>query len=262
MPLTFLPFRFPFLPRVACAFQCRAGGLEAAMPATALNSPALFDKNTEHDNISLEVSGAGAITQRNRAALARSLGVHAFAELRQVHGVRMVFDPAPQNPGTAPHDEADGLSTSQVGLALMIKTADCQPILLAEKKSRFVAALHVGWKGNALAFIPQAIAALCQHYECRPADMCAVRGPSLGPGAAEFVNFEQEWPQGFAPWFDQQRKVMNLWQLSYDQLCLAGIPEQSIFSLDMCTYSLPALFYSYRRSQRTGRQGSFIWLCE
>jgi copper oxidase (laccase) domain-containing protein len=52
---------------------------------------------------------------------------------------------------------------------------------------------------------------------------------------------------------------MDLWRLTRSQLETAGLLPERIFSLDLCTYSLPGDLFSYRRDPRCGRQGSVIW---
>jgi hypothetical protein len=100
----------------------------------------------------------------------------------------------------------DALATSVPGLALGIKTADCQPVLLAHESGRFVAALHVGWRGNVQNLPGSAVARLCAHYGCAPAELFAVRGPSLGPQAAQFTNFETEFGPRFREFLTPSRR--------------------------------------------------------
>lgn len=251
MALIHIPFRFPGIEGVRCAFLVRPAG-----------------------NISLETAASpeeAAETRERRRSLAGDLGLENFAEVRQVHGTDMVFDPAAQSPDDPPSFEADGMATDRAGMALLIKTADCQPILLADDAGRHIAALHAGWRGNRLDYPGLAVARFCERYSLRPDRLCAVRGPSLGPAAAEFVRFEEEWGEKFRPWFDEARRTMNLWRLTRDQLTAAGLRPDRIYGLDLCTWSLPEMFFSYRRFRNAGsetgggsrfsngRQGSLIW---
>lgn len=241
MQLDLIPFRFPGLPHVHCGFGTRVLG-----------------------NLSLDVAGAGDAERERRAALCARLGVEAFAEARQVHGVCTLFEPAAQDPELAAVTEADGLATARPGLALMIKTADCQPILLAHTGGRFVAAIHSGWRGNRQDYPRIAVEECCAHYGADPADVWAVRGPSLGPAASEFIYFDREWGGAFLPWYNAGRRTVDLWRLTRDQLLRAGIPEGQILSLDLCTFENSWLFFSYRHARALGsadgRQGSFIWM--
>ena len=269
-----LPFAFPGIPSVRCLFSTVATrNLSGTAETTA--------------------DGVHCVARRKHA-LARAFGLRQWAELHQVHRDDFVLapehladvnswadsgpdsctgesaNPAPSGATAfpavltepdqfAPYANADGQHTSQPGVGLVIKTADCQPILLAHKSGKAVAAIHVGWRGNVMNFPATGVARFCAEYGFALHDVLAVRGPSLGPGAAEFINFDREWPQEFAQWFDTDTRCMNLWELTRHQLQSAGIPAGNIFSLDLCTHSLPGLFFSYRR-KHTGRQASVIWI--
>jgi sulfite reductase alpha subunit len=146
------------------------------------------------------------------------------------------------------------------GNKLSIKTADCQPVLVAHKEGRHIAAFHIGWRGNRLRFLQSGIAAFCGRYGLDARDLLAVRGPSLGPQRSEFVNYGKEWGPDFANWFNARDKTMNLWRLTRDQLLETGLPDEGIFGLDLCTASMPDSFFSYRRDGICGRQANVIWI--
>ena len=248
--MSFIPFDFPGVPWVRCAFQTRTGGL----------SQPPFDEG----NIAYSVGDEPLTVSGNRIRFVSRLGISRIAELQQVHGDHMVFEPeaAPLKCTAVPpvFPEGDGLATSERGLGLVIKTADCQPILISHRSGQYVAALHVGWRGNRIGFIESGIRAFCDRYGLQARDLVAVRGPSLGPDHAEFVHFEQEWGADFAAWYRERDKTMNLWQLTHDQLRAAGLPEESLFTIDICTYTDAEQFFSFRRERVCGRQGSVIWI--
>lgn len=234
-----IEFAFPGLPNVGCAFTSALTGNLSL---------------TEQ----LDAAERGKVPQ-TRAALLQRLQIERWSELKQVHGDGFIENPAPTPVEEAPSLEADGASTARANLALVIKTADCQPILLTNTKGTAVAALHVGWRGNVINFPASGVRAFCNAYGLHPSEVLAVRGPSLGPSAAEFVNFEREWPPKFRAWFQAETKTMHLWSLTKHQLQQVGLLPSHIFSLDLCTWSLPHVFYSYRRGH-ADRQGALIWL--
>ena len=243
LPAGVLPFRFPHVAGVCCLFTGAGFG----------------------DMVLHNAAGTvqEAAVQRRRTLMALA-GATRWAELYQVHGTELCLPVASmrlaqQGIFEEPLPRADGHATAERGVALCIKTADCQPLLLAERNGRFVAALHVGWRGNAAGFIESAVARLCTFYGCTPQDLLAVRGPSLGPGHAEFIHFPKEWPAGFDAWFARATNTMNLWALTKAQLMQAGLAEENIYALDMCTYALHPSFYSHRRGD-AGRQVALICL--
>lgn len=220
-------------------------------------------------NISFNAGDDPAATAAARASLLDALrprGLSTWAEVRQVHGDALADEP-PAPPASALADyrmeaspEADGMLTATPGKGLLIKTADCQPLLLAHRSGRYVAALHVGWRGNRCGLPASGVRRFCARYGLDPADIFAVRGPSLGPARAEFVNFASEWGDGFRPWFDAERHCMDLWGLTRSQLGSAGVPPEQIFGLDICTSLNAEHYFSHRHDPRSGRQASIIWI--
>lgn len=230
----FIPFAFPGLPDVRCVFTTRLAG-----------TLSLSGKTGEE---------RGAVIAARRS-LCGELGLDAWSEVRQVHGDTLVLNPDIAPVDAEPGVEADGLATDRRNHALAVKTADCQPILLAHPAGP-VAAVHAGWRGNSLRFPESAVATFCREYRLDPVDVHAVRGPSLG--YAEFLNFAHEWPTDFAPWYDRETRCMDLWSLTRRQLGDAGLRAKNIHSLDLCTYSCNALFFSHRRKD-SGRQMALVW---
>lgn len=249
MALSFIPFAFPGAPGVRCAFQTRDWGVSEGPYGGG--------------NIAYTVGDDPLRVSANRLDLAASLELAEIAELDQIHGDTLVFDPPPSplerfvEPPAFP--KGDGLATDKPGIGLIIKTADCQPILLAHTSGRYVAALHAGWRGNRCAFPTSGARRFCQQYGLDPREVLAVRGPSLGPDKAQFTNFSQEWGPNYAPWFDAPGRTLDLWSLTRRQLEDAGLLPRHIFGLDLCTMSNPQ-FFSYRRQRGCGRQASLIWI--
>ncbi|WP_457570790.1 polyphenol oxidase family protein [Desulfovulcanus sp.] len=240
-----IKFSFPGLKNIICVFGTRLGG-QSQGPYTA-------------NNISLEVGDDPQNVLTNRQKLKQDLGFNKWIELKQIHGIDIHFDLDEESLQEIKR-EGDGLATQKKGTGLIIKTADCQPIFLAHKSGRFIAALHCGWRGNRADFPVIGVQEFCTHYHIPPAEVLAVRGPSLGPCCAEFLDFSQHWPQEFAPYFNPENQCMNLWALTRDQLQKAGIRSENIFSLDLCTKCLQELFFSYRREKICGRQANVIFM--
>lgn len=225
-------FQFPDIPAVACVFSGREANVAS---------------RTERNALLRGLAGKGMVD---------------MAECRQTHKDGIILEPVPRpygaNAGNLP--EADGMMSSRPGLGLMIKTADCQPILLTDSAGAHIMALHVGWRGNRINFPATAIKTFCDQYRITPQEIWAVRGPSLGPASAEFVNFDSEWGPEFHDWYYPRSRTIDLWRLTRHQLEAAGVPAHQIYGTDICTYSNPDSWFSYRRDKSAGRQGSLIWI--
>ncbi|WP_031484500.1 polyphenol oxidase family protein [Maridesulfovibrio frigidus] len=244
--IEYIPFVFPGIENVSCAFTTRMGGV--------CEPP--FDQG----NISFDVGDDPYAVRANRTALAASLGLSHWHECMQVHGDILHFEPKPQSAEEVAELEGDGFTTALRGHGLVIKTADCQPILIAHKNGDFIAALHNGWRGNSINYPGKSVARICDHYGCSPKDLLAVRGPSLSPALSEFVNFSSDFEPGHDSYFDDETKTVDLWKLTHDQLAGAGLKPRNIFGIDMCTYCMNETFFSYRRKKKSGRQVSVIWI--
>lgn len=120
-------------------------------------------------------------------------------------------------------------------------------------------ALHVGWRGNRNDFILEAVSKFCEKYRLNAKDLLAVRGPSLGPKEAQFVNFDTEWGATYAAWFNIQEQTLDLWELTRHQLRQAGLLQENIHGLDFCTKTMHKQYFSHRQDNQTGRQASLIW---
>ena len=239
-----IPFRFPGLNGVQCLFSTRIAHNESGEPVSG--------------NLARTVPGGEREADAAVAGLQEEYGIGAWCETRQVHGTDISFLEDFTETNIPP--TGDALATNLADRALVIKIADCQPVLLAHASGGAVAALHVGWRANRENAPGIWTRAFCERYGLDPRDVYAVRGPSLSPQRSEFVHFEREWGDAFLDYFHPGRRTVDLWRLTRDQLTQAGIPKENDFGLDLCTYSLPELFFSHRRSGDTERQAGLIWI--
>lgn len=255
MAVNYIHFQFPGLARVHCIFQKRSG-ISSGAPGEGGNLDGNISFLAEDDPERVLAA------REELFARLREHGLESWAECRQVHGDRIILNPYPTGLDARPENlpEADGMLCMRPGLGLMIKTADCQPVLLAHKSGQWIMALHVGWRGNRIGFPFSAVERLCAAARLAPQDIFAVRGPSLGPAKSEFVNFEKEWGEEFRPWLNEKNKCVNLWELTRHQLGQAGTPDKNIYEIDICTGLNSGEFFSYRVNRLTGRQASLIWM--
>jgi YfiH family protein len=162
----------------------------------------------------------------------------------------------------------DALITRLDGVLLVIKTADCLPVLLVEEKKRVIAAVHCGWKGTRLKVLEKVLRGMRERYSADPHSVLAVFGPCIGSGCYEVGQDVRDlydadgFPASlFRPIPDRAGK--NLFDLAAAarlQLQELGVKEDNIFAVDICTHCDPA-YPSYRRDKDDcGRMLSFIGL--
>ncbi len=203
-----------------------------------------------------------AAVEENRRRLSRALAPGRLVFLRQVHGntvLSLAEPPAGERSPVA--GTGDAFITDQSGLLLTILVADCQAVLLFDPRQRVVANIHSGWRGSIANVIGATVAAMARDFGCRPDDLLAGVGPSLGPCCAEFINYRNEIPTAF--W---HRRVsahhFDFWAISHDQLTAAGLAAGHIALSRICTRCQSQRFFSYRAGHKVGRFAAVIGMCE
>lgn len=212
-------------------------------------------------NLAAHVGDAAAAVAANRQVLHGATGVTAIQWLDQVHGRRCIRANA-RSAATLP--QADAAWTTERGLALAVLTADCVPVVVADRSGSLVAVAHAGWRGLVGGVLENLLSAL----PAPPAELIAWLGPAIGPGAFE-VGGEVVAAIGALsdggrlaaasarPRPGSDRWLVDLFTLAEALLRQGGIPQ--ILSDRLCTFT-DARFYSYRRDGVTGRMATLGWL--
>ena len=131
-------------------------------------------------NCSLSGQDAREAVLENRGRAARALGAipDRLMGLTQVHGRDVVTVTTPWPAGGGPR--ADAMVTDQDGVALGIVTADCAPVLFADRHARVIGAAHAGWRG-ALSGVLEATLTAMIELGANPTRIAAAVGPCIGP---------------------------------------------------------------------------------
>jgi YfiH family protein len=129
-------------------------------------------------NCSLSGADDRAAVLENRARVAETLGVPPLrlVGLTQIHGAAVATVTTPWAPGDGP--KADGMVTATPGIALGVVTADCGPVLFADRAAGVVGAAHAGWRG-AVAGILEATLSAMVALGAEPGRIAAVIGPCI-----------------------------------------------------------------------------------
>ncbi len=213
-----------------------------------------------HPDFNLSFTGSDdpeAIAE-NRRRLERALGPGRLVFARQVHGTAVAALKQPVAADRIPLvGTADAIVTDRPGLMLTILVADCQAVMLFDPQRRVVANVHSGWRGSIANVIGATVAVMGRDFGCRPADILAGVGPSLGPCCAEFIHYRREIPPPL--WaYRVSDHHFDFWKLSRDQLIGAGLSADRIGLGRICTRCHPESFFSYRAGDNTGRFAAVI----
>ena len=181
-----------------------------------------------------------------------------LVRLHQVHGAAVVTRRAGDVAAPDARPDADIVITSDPSLALAIQTADCVPLLIADRATGAVAAAHAGWRGLASGVPGATVAALAREFGSKPADLVAAVGPSIcaeryevgGEVRERFIRAGFSADQ-LARWFSEGARPghwqFDGWRAAADQLAAAGLSSADIHVAGMCTSTYPEWFCSYRR---------------
>lgn len=187
----------------------------------------------------------------------------ALVEVRQVHSPEAVTVTGTWS-GDPP--EADAMVTDRAGLVLGIVTADCAPVLFADREAGVVGAAHAGWRGANQGVIANTVAAMVA-LGARPEKTVAAIGPCIAQDSYEVdTPFRERFGQEDAPFFRPGRA--GHWQFDLPGYVAARLEAAGvgwIESLNRDTYAEEELFHSYRRASHRkettgGRQISLIGL--
>jgi YfiH family protein len=180
------------------------------------------------------------------ADLAADPGFAAFRPviMRQVHSDRVVRLAGP--PEGRP--EGDALVTNRPGLLLVVRTADCLPVLLVDEPRRAVAAVHCGWRGTRSRILEKAVRTMGSAFGTQPEDLAAALGPCIGPCCYEVGPDVREgfMTAGFPASVFSERKLLDLRAANVWLLEALGVPGSAIGGDIVCT-KCDAGLYSYRR---------------
>jgi YfiH family protein len=215
----------------------------------------------DHFNLGTRAGDDPDAAARNRAELiARFALPSAPRWLRQVHGTRVVVEPAAVEADDQ-EPEADAAVTAMPGTVLAILTADCLPVVFAADDGGGVGAAHAGWRGLSAGVLEATAAAM----QAAPERVVAWLGPAAGPQAYEvgeevFEAFVPRDPRA-ASAFSATRPGhwnVDLYALARQRLAAVGITR--VHGGGLCTISDPRRFFSHRRDQRGGRMATLVWI--
>lgn len=188
----------------------------------------------------------------NRRRIGEHLGASHLLSLHQIHSDKVV---TVTEPWDRERPRADSMVTDRPGIALGILTADCAPVLLADRKAGVIGAAHAGWKG-ALAGVLEATLDAMQALGARHERIIAVIGPVISQRAyevgPEFVEqfLDEDWDNGrFFAGGEGDRAMFDLPGFCLARLRAAGVSAEWT---GHCTHSDPSRFYSYRRGCQMG----------
>ncbi len=183
-----------------------------------------------------------------------------YSSLEQVHGHRIVE--ILKNSETK-KEKADGMVTNEKKM-LVVRTADCVPILFYDTVTGFIGASHQGWRGT-LKKLPQK---MVEQFKTNGSHISNIRvaiGPCIGACCYKIFGerkklFETSFPELQDKIFvrNNDDSMLNLLRLNYEMLVATGIDSKNIEYVLDCTRCHSGIFSSYNRDNQVISMYSFI----
>ena len=165
------------------------------------------------------------------------------------------------------YPECDALVTNTSGVALMVFSADCTPILFHDPVTGAVGAAHAGWRGTANGIAVKTLGAMVSAFGCQPQNICAAIGPNIGQCCFET---DDDVPAAMLAAFGEEantyiRKKGEKYFVDLKGLNALWLRRSGVKNIEIsteCTCCAPHRFWSHRATGgKRGSQGAVI-LCK
>jgi len=219
-------------------------------------------------NVGASIGDDPEAVRENHRRMYRALDVNAGRAVSSwlVHSVNVkVVDDEDKLKGNL--EKADAIVTNQPDTPLVMRFADCVPVLLYDPAKHAIGLAHAGWRGAVKGMAGLAVRALESAFGCRPEDVQAVIGPAISrrnyPVGEEVAALARAYfgeDAGVASYdADDGSACLDLWRANRLDLERQGVSNITV--LDICTYDNTDEFYSHRAEKgKTGRFGVVISL--
>lgn len=195
-----------------------------------------------------------SIRENRRRAVAAVAPGATLVTLHQVHSAEAIYVTGPYPDDARP--KADAMVTDRPGLVLGILTADCAPLLLADREAGVVAAAHAGWKG-AFGGVVEATVAGMERLGAARSRIAAAVGPCI---ARRSYEVDEAFLRRFAEADRENERFFALGREGHHQFDLEGFVLARLAAAGLTriealgedTYSQPDRFFSYRRATHKG----------
>ncbi len=190
---------------------------------------------------------------------------YRLATAWQIHGsdVKVVRD---LDAAAESSEKFDALVSDLDSILTGVKTADCVPVLIGDKRTRTFAAVHAGWRGTVSSIVVRTVEVMQSEFGSEPGNMIAAIGPAAGCGNYEIgpdvvEAFEASFSTSgkyFQPTANGHA-LIDLQLANMDQLLRCGVPMAAIYTAPFCTIDRIDLFFSYRvEKKKFGKTGRLL----
>jgi YfiH family protein len=218
-------------------------------------------------NLGGTVGDDPARVSENKKKLLTALGYSSsqLSQIRQVHSAHVIVVNKPVSRNSILM-QGDAMITNTPGLLMLMRFADCVPILLFDPENNAAGIVHAGWKGTVKEVASEAVNEMTKQFGTNPSDLLAGIGPSIGPDHYEIgeevveevkSSFENNWDQVLVAGLDSVK--LDLWKANEISLRKSGVKHIEV--AEICTACDIEDWYSHRAENgKTGRFAAVIGL--
>ena len=219
-------------------------------------------------NLGSTVGDNPAAVKNNFQQICQAVGIlpEQTVSCRQVHGTRILT--INKNNRQQIMAQADGLITGEPNIYLLLRFADCTPLIFYDPIGNTVGLTHAGWRGTMQNAAGATVTAMINQLGCRPENIMAVIGPSIGPCCYEVgpdvisasrESFTNSTGLLIGRNGNNNHAHFDMWEANRRQLAASNVGQ--IIQAQICTACHTDEFFSHRAEKgRTGRFGVMIGL--
>lgn len=194
--------------------------------------------------------------EKELLSLALDLPAANLFFLDQEHGDEVVEAAEPNSDTDYVFATADALTTCRERLCLVVRTADCVPVIITDASARCAAAVHSGWKSTEKRITVKAARLLCERYGASYENMKVYVLPAVSLDSYQVGDdFEQKFPG--ATERQEDGLHADLPKAIVQSLIAEGIPAENISQTGLCTVKENERFFSHRKGDK-GRNLNFV----
>lgn len=248
--LKYLQFETLTMPGLTQAIFSRHGGL-SQFPWSSLNLGGTVGDDPAHVKGNLKI-------------ILKTLGYKKdqLVQVRQIHSANVIRANSPMD---ALH-QGDAMVSNTPGLLMLMRYADCVPVLFIDPVKKAVGIAHAGWQGTVKEVSYHTVRAMEMHFGSNPSDLLAGIGPSIGPdhykvGEDVIERIEAVFPEDMDEILiiDKDGVKLDLWNTNRISLQRAGVEKVEISGI--CTGCNTRDWFSHRAENgNTGRFAAVIGL--
>lgn len=173
----------------------------------------------------------------------------------QIHSSNVEYFESHDNQIVEVIPETDGVVTSEKGVVIAVRTADCVPILYADINTGLIAVSHNGWRGTLKKISAKIIDTMIGHG-AKLENIIVAIGPGIGMCCYDvdeerYYTFMEEFESDLGAFSMRGgRRHLSLTKMNYEILKMKGIKKKNIDFFPFCTSCDKDKFYSYRRDHK------------